>query len=111
MWRKGKAGDKYYASMGRIKLVFLRYIDPNNHEKLVDQVKEKYWSPVDLYIGGAEHATRHLIYARFWYKFLYDIKVVSYSEPFKKYSNLGLIMGEDGRKMSKRWGMWLILMK
>lgn len=83
---------------------FLRYIDPNNQEKLVDPVKEKYWSPVDLYIGGAEHATRHLIYARFWYKFLYDIKAVSYSEPFKKYSNLGLIMGEDGRKMSKRWG-------
>ncbi len=83
---------------------YLRYIDPKNDETLVDPAKEKYWSPVDLYVGGTEHATRHLIYARFWHKFLYDIKVVSYSEPFKRYSNLGLIMGEDGRKMSKRWG-------
>lgn len=83
---------------------YLRYIDPHNDQKLVDPEKEKYWSPVDLYVGGTEQVTRHLIYARFWHKFLYDIKVVSYSEPFKKYSNLGLIMGEDGRKMSKRWG-------
>jgi leucyl-tRNA synthetase len=83
---------------------YLRYIDPKNEDQLVGPEKEKYWSPVDLYVGGAEHATRHLIYARFWYKFLYDIKVVSYPEPFKRYSNLGLIMGEDGRKMSKRWG-------
>lgn len=83
---------------------YLRYIDPDNEQALVDKTKEKYWSPVDLYIGGAEHATRHLIYARFWHKFLYDQKIVSYPEPFTKYSNLGLILAEDGRKMSKRWG-------
>ncbi len=83
---------------------YLRYIDPNNDNSLVDKDKEKYWSPVDLYVGGAEHATRHLIYARFWHKFLYDIGVVSYDEPFKKLQTVGLIMAEDGRKMSKRWG-------
>ncbi len=83
---------------------YLRYIDPNNDEALVDKDKEKYWSPVDFYVGGAEHATRHLIYARFWHKFLFDIGVVSYEEPFTKLQHVGLIMGEDGRKMSKRWG-------
>jgi len=83
---------------------YLRYIDPNNDEVLVDKEKEKYWSPVDFYVGGAEHATRHLIYARFWHKFLFDIGVVNYEEPFIKLQHVGLIMGEDGRKMSKRWG-------
>ncbi len=83
---------------------YLRYMDPKNDKELVDPKKEKYWSPVDLYIGGAEHATRHLIYARFWHKFLYDIGVVSQIEPFIKLRSVGLIMGEDGRKMSKRWG-------
>ena len=82
---------------------YLRYIDPNNSKALVDTEKEKYWSPVDFYVGGAEHATRHLIYARFWHKFLFDIGVVSHDEPFTKLKNVGLIMGEDGRKMSKRW--------
>jgi leucyl-tRNA synthetase len=79
---------------------YLRYIDPNNSKALVDTEKEKYWSPVDFYVGGAEHATRHLIYARFWHKFLFDIGVVSHDEPFTKLKNVGLIMGEDGRKMS-----------
>ncbi|MFA5183967.1 MAG: leucine--tRNA ligase [Patescibacteria group bacterium] len=83
---------------------YLRYIDPDNNEALVDKQKEAYWSPVDFYVGGAEHATRHLIYARFWHKFLYDLGVVSYDEPFTKLKHVGLIMGEDGRKMSKRWG-------
>ncbi len=83
---------------------YLRYIDPNNDKVLVDKQKEKYWSPVDLYVGGAEHATRHLIYARFWHKFLYDIGAVSHGEPFTKLQNVGLILAEDGRKMSKRWG-------
>ncbi len=83
---------------------YLRYEDPKNKKVLVDAKKEKYWSPIDLYIGGAEHATRHLIYARFWHKFLYDIGVVSNIEPFSKLQNVGLIMGEDGRKMSKRFG-------
>jgi leucyl-tRNA synthetase len=83
---------------------YLRYIDPHNSQALVDKEKEKYWSPVDFYVGGAEHATRHLIYARFWHKFLFDIGVVNYEEPFAKFTHVGLIMAEDGRKMSKRWG-------
>lgn len=83
---------------------YLRYIDPKNHSALVDKKLEKYWSPVDFYVGGAEHATRHLIYARFWHKFLFDQGVVSYDEPFTRLQHVGLIMGEDGRKMSKRWG-------
>jgi len=83
---------------------YLRYIDPKNNKVLVDKKLEKYWSPVDFYVGGAEHATRHLIYARFWHKFLFDIGAVNYEEPFTKLKHVGLIMGEDGRKMSKRWG-------
>ena len=83
---------------------YLRYIDPRNEEVLVDSEKEKYWSPVDVYVGGMEHATRHLIYARFWHKFLQDIGVVAHSEPFQKLYTVGLILAEDGRKMSKRWG-------
>ncbi len=83
---------------------YLRYIDPHNDKALVDKKKEAYWSPVDFYVGGAEHATRHLIYARFWHKFLFDIGAVSYGEPFIRLKHVGLIMGEDGRKMSKRWG-------
>jgi leucyl-tRNA synthetase len=82
---------------------YLRYIDPNNTTALVDSKKEQYWSPVDMYVGGAEHATRHLIYARFYHKFLYDIGVVNYEEPFSRLYNVGLVMASDGRKMSKRW--------
>ena len=83
---------------------YLRYLDPHNNQELVAKDKDKYWSPVDLYVGGAEHATRHLIYARFWHKFLFDIGVVNYEEPFKRMRHVGLIIGEDNRKMSKRWG-------
>ncbi len=83
---------------------YLRYIDPKNKKALVDKKKERYWSPVDMYVGGAEHATRHLIYARFWHKFLYDIGAVNYKEPFTRLQHVGLIMAEDGRKMSKRYG-------
>ncbi len=82
---------------------YLRYIDSTNQQALVDKDLEKYWSPVDLYVGGAEHATRHLIYARFWHKFLYDLGIVNHPEPFIKLRHVGLIMGEDSRKMSKRW--------
>lgn len=82
---------------------YLRYMDPHNDTKLVDPTKEKHWAPVDLYVGGAEHATRHLIYARFWHKFLYDIGVVSTVEPFMELHSVGLILAEDGRKMSKRF--------
>ena len=83
---------------------YLRYIDPHNDQVFVDKEKEKYWSPVDMYVGGAEHATRHLIYARFWHKFLYDIKAVNYKEPFMRLHHVGLIQAKDGRKMSKRYG-------
>lgn len=83
---------------------YLRYMDPDNNDALVDPEKEKYWSPVDVYVGGAEHATRHLIYARFWHKFLYDIGVVSTKEPFTELHSVGLIQASDGRKMSKRFG-------
>ncbi|MEK7642815.1 MAG: leucine--tRNA ligase [Patescibacteria group bacterium] len=83
---------------------YLRFIDPHNDQNIVDLKKEKYWSPVDMYVGGAEHATRHLIYARFWHKFLFDIGLVNYQEPFKKLQNVGLILAEDGKKMSKRYG-------
>jgi leucyl-tRNA synthetase len=83
---------------------YLRYIDPKNDTVFADKEKEKKWSPVDFYVGGAEHATRHLIYARFWHKFLYDLGYVHYDEPFTKLQTVGLIIAEDGRKMSKRWG-------
>ncbi|MDD5606380.1 MAG: leucine--tRNA ligase [Candidatus Pacebacteria bacterium] len=83
---------------------YLRYIDNKNDKKLIDPRKERYWMPVDFYVGGAEHATRHLIYARFWHKFLYDIGIVSEKEPFLKLKSPGMISGTDGRKMSKRWG-------
>lgn len=82
---------------------YLRYMDSKNSTALVNPKKERYWSPVDLYVGGAEHATRHLIYARFWHKFFFDIGVVSGDEPFTRLYNVGLILAEDGRKMSKRW--------
>ena len=83
---------------------WLRYMDPDNDEALVGKEIEKYWGQVDVYVGWAEHATRHLIYARFWHKFLYDIDVVSTREPFKKLQHVWLIQWEDWRKMSKRWG-------
>ena len=82
----------------------LRYMDPKNKKALVDKKKEKYWAPVDTYVGGAEHATRHLIYARFWHKFLHDIGVVSTPEPFMRLISVGLIQAPDGKKMSKRYG-------
>ncbi len=83
---------------------YLRYIDPNNDKQGWDTEKEKYWMNVDLYIGGAEHAVLHLLYSRFWHKFLYDLGYVSTKEPFKKLVNQGMILGEDGQKMSKSRG-------
>jgi leucyl-tRNA synthetase len=86
---------------------YLRYCDPHNPHRMVDPAVEKYWmgeNGVDLYIGGAEHAVLHLLYARFWHKVLFDIGVVSTSEPFHKLVNQGIILGEDNRKMSKSWG-------
>ncbi|MFA5841669.1 MAG: class I tRNA ligase family protein [Candidatus Paceibacterota bacterium] len=83
---------------------YLRFIDPQNNKTLIDPKKEKDWMPVDVYVGGAEHATRHLIYARFWHKFLKDIDIVSTDEPFTRLESVGLILGEGGIKMSKRLG-------
>lgn len=83
---------------------WLRYMDPQNNEALVGKEADSYWKNVDVYVGGAEHVTRHMIYARFWQNFLHDLGVVSEKEPFKKYHKVGLIMGNDGRKMSKRRG-------
>jgi leucyl-tRNA synthetase len=82
---------------------YLRFMDPHNAQALVAPGKEKYWAPVDVYVGG-DHAVRHLIYARFWHKFLYDIGSVSTIEPFARLEFLGFILAEDGRKMSKRYG-------
>lgn len=82
---------------------YLRYIDPKNDVAPVDKDKEKAFMPIDVYVGG-DHATRHLIYARFWHKFLFDIGVVSNEEPFPRLEFLGFILAPDGRKMSKRWG-------
>ena len=83
---------------------YLRYIDPKNPEALIDKKLEAYWQSPDLYIGGAEHAVLHLLYARFWHQVLYDIGVVSQAEPFKKLFHQGIILGEDGEKMSKSRG-------
>lgn len=83
---------------------FLRYIDPHNENCLADPEKLKYWMPVDWYNGGMEHVTRHLIYSRFWHKFLYDLGVVPCDEPYAKRTAQGLILGPDGEKMSKSKG-------
>ncbi|MCM3387408.1 leucine--tRNA ligase [Ureibacillus chungkukjangi] len=83
---------------------FLRYIDPNNNEALADAELLKRWLPVDIYIGGAEHAVLHLLYARFWHKVLYDLGVVPTKEPFQKLFNQGMILGEGNEKMSKSKG-------
>ncbi len=83
---------------------FLRYVDPHNDKAFADYDKLKYWMPVDWYNGGMEHVTRHLIYSRFWYKFLYDLGLVPYEEPYQKRTAQGLILGPDGVKMSKSRG-------
>ena len=83
---------------------FLRYIDPRNDKRLADPEKLKYWMPVDWYNGGMEHVTRHMIYSRFWHKFLYDNGEVNTDEPYAKRTAQGLILGPDGEKMSKSRG-------
>ncbi|MBQ7596163.1 MAG: leucine--tRNA ligase [Clostridia bacterium] len=83
---------------------FLRYMDPHNNEALASSEKLKYWGQVDWYNGGMEHVTRHMIYSRFWHKFLYDLGVVPYDEPYAKRTAQGLILGPDGDKMSKSKG-------
>lgn len=83
---------------------FLRYCDPNNNDEFASQEALKYWMPVDWYNGGMEHVTRHMIYSRFWHKFLYDLGLVPTSEPYAKRTAQGLILGPDGEKMSKTRG-------
>jgi len=83
---------------------FLRYMDPHNNNELASKDNLNYWGPVDWYNGGMEHVTRHLIYSRFWHRFLYDIGAVPYKEPYKKRTAQGLILGPDGEKMSKSRG-------
>jgi leucyl-tRNA synthetase len=83
---------------------YLRFLDPKNTDALIDPKIEKAWMPIDLYVGGAEHAVLHLLYSRFWHKVLYDRGIVSLSEPFQKLVNQGMILGENGEKMSKSRG-------
>ena len=83
---------------------YLRFLDPNNKDKPWDKDIEKYWMPVDLYVGGIEHAVLHLLYSRFWHHVLHDLGLVSTREPYKKLFNQGMIQGEDGQKMSKSRG-------
>jgi leucyl-tRNA synthetase len=91
----GWAGSSWY---------FLRYMDPHNSEAFASSDAVKYWGQVDMYVGGAEHATGHLLYSRFWNMALHDLGYVPFAEPFAALRNQGLIAGTDGRKMSKRWG-------
>ncbi len=100
---KGKRETNTMPQWAGSSWYYLRFIDPHNDQALIDPEKEKKWSPVDVYVGG-DHAVRHLIYARFWHKFLFDIGVVTSEEPFSRLEFLGFILAEDGRKMSKRWG-------
>jgi leucyl-tRNA synthetase len=83
---------------------FLRYLDPENSEIFAERSKIDYWMPVDLYVGGAEHAVLHLLYSRFWHKVLYDLGLVNTDEPFMRLVNQGMILGEDNQKMSKSRG-------
>ncbi|MFP7170556.1 leucine--tRNA ligase [Terribacillus sp. FSL K6-0262] len=102
--KKGKRETHTMPQWAGSSWYFLRYIDPKNPEKLADFETLKKWLPVDVYIGGQEHAVLHLLYARFWHKFLYDIGVVPTKEPFQKLFNQGMILGENNEKMSKSKG-------
>lgn len=102
--RKGRRETNTMPQWAGSSWYFLRYIDPKNTEAIADKEKLIEWLPVDVYIGGAEHAVLHLLYARFWHKFLYDIGVVPTKEPFQKLFNQGMILGENNEKMSKSRG-------
>lgn len=102
--RKGRRETNTMPNWAGSSWYYLRYIDPNNDQVLADPEKLKEWLPVDIYIGGAEHAVLHLLYARFWHKFLFDIGVVSTKEPFQNLFNQGMILGENNEKMSKSKG-------
>lgn len=102
--RKGRRETNTMPQWAGSSWYYLRYIDPHNDEKLADYDLLKQWLPVDLYIGGAEHAVLHLLYARFWHKVLYDLGVVPTKEPFQKLFNQGMILGKGHEKMSKSKG-------
>lgn len=101
---KGKRETNTMPQWAGSSWYYLRFIDPHNKNEIADFEKLKCWLPVDIYIGGAEHAVLHLLYARFWHKFLYDIGVVPTKEPFQKLYNQGMILGENNEKMSKSRG-------
>ncbi|MDB1589918.1 leucine--tRNA ligase [Enterococcus faecalis] len=101
---KGKRETNTMPQWAGSSWYYLRFIDPHNKNEIADFGKLKRWLPVDIYIGGAEHAVLHLLYARFWHKFLYDIGVVPTKEPFQKLYNQGMILGENNEKMSKSRG-------
>src|SRR5690606_7444971 len=96
----GSAGSSWY---------FLRYTDPHNSAEAFSFEAQKYWMPVDLYVGGAEHTVGHLLYSRFWQKVLFDAGLVSHDEPFKKLAHQGMILGPDGEKISKSKGNFVDL--
>ena len=102
--RKGRRETNTMPQWAGSSWYYLRYVDPHNEKALADYDKLKDWLPVDLYIGGAEHAVLHLLYARFWHKFLYDLGVVPTPEPFQKLFNQGMILGDNHEKMSKSKG-------
>ena len=102
--RKGKRETNTMPQWAGSSWYYLRYMDPHNDKEIVSPEAEAYWQNVDLYIGGAEHAVLHLLYARFWHKVLYDLGVVHTKEPFQKLANQGMILGENHEKMSKSKG-------
>ena len=102
--RKGKRETNTMPQWAGSSWYYLRYMDPHNDKEIVSPEAEVYWKNVDLYIGGAEHAVLHLLYARFWHKVLYDLGVVHTKEPFQKLANQGMILGENHEKMSKSKG-------
>lgn len=102
--RKGRRETNTMPQWAGSSWYFLRYVDPTNNEEVASPEKLAKWFPVDMYVGGAEHAVLHLLYARFWHKFLYDIGVVPTAEPFQRVFNQGMILGENNEKMSKSRG-------
>lgn len=108
--RKGKRETNTMPQWAGSSWYFLRYVDPHNQGKLADYDKLKHWMAVDLYVGGAEHAVLHLLYARFWHKFLYDLGVVPTKEPFQKLVNQGMILETTMKRCPSRRATSLILM-
>lgn len=104
VWKRGRYETNTMPGWAGSSWYHLRYMDANNKNNLAGDKELKYWKAVDMYLGGAEHSTGHLLYSRFWHKFLKDCGIVATDEPFKKLVTHGFILASDGRKMSKRWG-------